>query len=440
LLTAASQTELLTLAEFDACLASLARFEPSPLLAVAVSGGSDSLALALLADRWSRERGGEICALTVDHGLRPESGIEAHTVHAWLSARSIRHEVLTWVGEKPRTGIQAAARIARYRLLSGWCRENGCLHLLTAHHREDQIETHLIRRRARSGPDGLAGMSAIREFVDCRLLRPLLGVPSARLRALLEAERQPFVSDPSNLDRTYERSRLRTAENGMPGAADRPALAETIRALGFARAALQREVDSTLGRFVTTHPAGFAVLDPAIMEAVTPAVAERALSAVVAMIGGRPYPPGRDQIVRLREVLGSGRQRGHLLGGCHFVRWRRSVLALRELARAAEPVRLTPGESVTWDRYRVSLAATAAQPFVIGYLGSCGAAHLDRLRPRPKAAILPRLLFPILPACWDEEGIAAVPYLGFRRAGIGTLPRFVLHACNPLTQAGFAVV
>lgn len=439
MLTAASRTEPLTLAEFSASLASLARFEPSPLLAIAVSGGPDSLALTLLADRWARERGGEICALTVDHQLRPESGIEAGIVHAWLSTKSIRHEVLIWSGEKPQTGIQAAARIARYRLLAGWCRENGCLHLLTAHHREDQIETHLIRRRARSGPDGLAGMSGIRELADCRLLRPLLGVPSARLRALLETERQPFISDPSNLDPTYERSRLRAADGGMPDEADGPALAETIRALGCARSARQREVGTALGRFVTTHPAGFAALDPAIIEAVPSAVAERALSAVVLTIGGGSYPPGRDQIARLRDVLGGGRRRGHSLGGCRFVRWRRTVLVLRELADAAEPLRLARGANISWDRYRVSLAA-AAQPFVIGYLGSSGVAQLNRLRPKPKEEVLPRLLFPILPACWDEDGIAAVPHLCFRRAGTGAVPQFVFHPCNPLTQAGFAVV
>ncbi len=75
----------------------------------------------------------------------------------WLAARSIRHEILVWDGEKPATRIQEAARTARYRLLGEWCRLQGCLHLLTGHHREDQVETYWLRRDARSGPDGLAG-------------------------------------------------------------------------------------------------------------------------------------------------------------------------------------------------------------------------------------------------------------------------------------------
>src|SRR5439155_7478782 len=132
--------------------------------------------------------GGEAWALTVDHRLRPESAVEAQTVAEWLAPRAIPHEVLVWADKKPASGIQEAARAARYRLLAGWCRERGCLHLLTAHHREDQAETHLIRRRAGSGVDGLAGMSAVREMAGVRLVRPLLSVPKARLVALLAAE------------------------------------------------------------------------------------------------------------------------------------------------------------------------------------------------------------------------------------------------------------
>jgi tRNA(Ile)-lysidine synthase len=158
-----STTKPLTLAEFSAALAWIGHWEHEPFLAVAVSGGADSLALTLLADRWARERGGQICALTVDHRLRPESGEEIRRLQGWLSARAIRHEILAWSGDKPVTGIQEAARAARYALLDDWCRAHGCLHLLTAHHREDQADTYLLRRRAGSGANGLAGMSAIRD-------------------------------------------------------------------------------------------------------------------------------------------------------------------------------------------------------------------------------------------------------------------------------------
>jgi tRNA(Ile)-lysidine synthase len=431
----------LTLGEFTTLLASLARFESPPLLAVGVSGGPDSLALVILADRWARERRGEVCALSVDHRLRPESGDEVRRLAAWLSARDIRHEILVWAGEKPRTGIQEAARLARYRLLSGWCREHGCLHLLTAHHRDDQIETHLIRRRAHSGPDGLAGMSAIRELADCRLLRPLLGVARDRLLALLETEGQPFITDPSNFDPAFERARLRRG-GGAPGnGVDASRLLAEIRGFGEMRAAREREQNALFARYVSLHPAGFAVLDPAVLPQTSPEIAGRLLSGITATIGGAAYPPRRERIARLREVLGGTPLRGHTLGGCRFSRWRERILVTRELANAAPPLRLRPGESIIWDRrFEIVTPRDDNRPFTIGYLGLAGAARLDLGTPQLTQAGLPRLLLPVLPAVWDEEGVAAVPHLGHRREGVAALPQIVFRPVNALTQAGFAVV
>jgi tRNA(Ile)-lysidine synthase len=441
LLTLGSATAPLSLGEFTASLASIAQFESSPFLAVAVSGGSDSLALAILADRWARERGAEICALTVDHRLRTESGDEIRQLAAWLSARAIRHEVLFWTGEKPRTGIQEAARFARYGLLGGWCRDHACLHLLTGHHRDDQIETHLIRRRAHSGPDGLAGMSTIRELTDCRLLRPLLGVARDRLVAFLEAERQPFVNDPSNLDPAFERSRLRQGDGAPIGEVDTSRLLDEIRVLGFTRAAREHERNTLLARYVSLHPAGFALFDPAMMSETSSEMAERLLSAVTATIGGASYPPRRERIARLHEALGRAGRRGHTLGGCRFIRWRERILVTRELAKAAAPLRLRPGERMIWDRrFEVIMPQTDCSPFTMGYMGLPGAPRLDRGIPQLRRPRLPPLLFPILPAVWDEDGIAAVPDLGYRREGVVGLPQVVFRPVNPLTQAGFAVV
>jgi tRNA(Ile)-lysidine synthase len=441
LLKLGSAAKPLSLGEFAASLVSLAQFEDTPFLAVAVSGGADSLALAILADRWARERGGEICALTVDHRLRPESGDEIRRLGGWLSARAIRHEVLIWTGEKPRTGIQEAARLARYRLLGGWCRDHACLHLLTGHHRDDQIETHVIRRRAHSGPDGLAGMSAIRELADCRLLRPLLSVPRDRLLAFLETERQPFISDPSNHDPAFERSRLRQADGAPAGNEGRSRMLGEIRGLGHTRTAHEHERDTLLARYVCLHPAGFALLDPAIMPETPPEMSERLLSAVTVAIGGASYPTRRERIARLRAVLGEAARRGHTVGGCRFIRWRERILVTRELAKAAPPVRLCPGERIIWDRrFEILTARGDDGTFTIGYLGLSETPRFDRCTLQPRRAWLPRLLLPILPVVWDDKGIAAVPHLGYRREGVAGLPQIVFRPITPLTQARFAVV
>lgn len=438
MLIQASPPEPLTSGEFAAALASLACFEARPFLAVAVSGGPDSLALAILADRWARERGGRICAVTVDHRLRPESGAEIDQLHGWLAARGICHEILVWSEKKPTSGIQEAARAARYSLLAEWCRKHGCPHLLTAHHREDQVETFLIRRRAGSGRDGLAGISAIREFADCQILRPLLGVPKIRLSALLEAERQPFITDPSNRNPVFERSRLRSA-GALPTGADFAALCDEMRALGRERVTHERRRDALLARAASLHPAGFAVIDPGPVLTALHEIAERLLAAVVAAIGARTYPARRRRVGRLREVLAGGR--GHTLGGCRFVIWRARILVLRELAAAEAPVQVLPGASLLWDgRFKVVLPVTASGPVMIGHLDRAGVAEYGRSALHPPRPSLPRLLYPILPAAWDEDGIVAVPQLGYLRRGAAAVPQFAFRPINRATRAAFTVV
>jgi tRNA(Ile)-lysidine synthase len=199
-------------AEFAALMARFAPFEARPHLAIAVSGGADSLALALLADAWARPHGGLVTALTVDHRLRPGSADEAAQVALWLRRRSIAQATLVRDGPGFAGDVQAEARAARYRLLEGWCEGAGVLHLLTGHHREDQAETVLLRLARGSGLDGLAGIPAVTERRDCRILRPLLAIPRARLAATLEAQGQAWVEDPSNRDPAYARVRLRQAE------------------------------------------------------------------------------------------------------------------------------------------------------------------------------------------------------------------------------------
>ena len=424
----------LTLDEFAAALDWIGGFEPRPLIAVAVSGGSDSMALTILADRWARRRGGIACGLTVDHGLRPESGVEAATVGHWLAARGIPHAVLSWEGEKPPAGVQEAARAARYRLLGAWCAARGCLHLLTAHQREDQAETYLIRRRAGSGGDGLAGIAAVRELPRLRLVRPLLGVPRARLAALLAAEGQHWLHDPSNRNPAFERARLRMR---CDAAALARALAE-VAGHAAQRIARERTLADLLARAVSLHPGGFALVEPGPIVGAGE-LGERALDRIVATIGGARYPLRRERLARLRAALAEAPARARTLGGCRFVPWRGLLLVVREPARAAPPVQLQPGGTVTWDgRFAASLPAAGGAALLLGTLGADGVVALGRAAVADRNA-LPRLVFPTLPAFRDAQGLVAVPHLGYSRQP-GVQPQLAFLPPAPLCGAGFTVV
>ena len=168
-------------------MAALGPFEPAPRLAAGVSGGADSMALALLADAWARERGGSLLALIVDHGLRATSAAEAAETAARLGGRGIAARVLTIAGLAQGPALAERARTARFHALIAACAAEGILHLLLGHHAADQAETVLIRALGGSGPAGMAGMASLVETPMVRILRPLLGTAPADLRATLIA-------------------------------------------------------------------------------------------------------------------------------------------------------------------------------------------------------------------------------------------------------------
>ncbi|HVZ00121.1 MAG TPA: tRNA lysidine(34) synthetase TilS, partial [Dongiaceae bacterium] len=228
---------------FARLIARLGPFEPKPVVAVAVSGGPDSMALALLLDEWAGHRGGRVEAISVDHGLRPESAAEAEQVGRWLAARRVtRHTILRWTGGKPEAGLQAAARAARYRLLTEHCRAEGILHLCLAHHLDDQVETRAMRAARQSGPAGLAGMSAVRDWSGVRLLRPLLGITKHALQATLVARGQDWIEDPSNRNPAFERVRWR----GQAVEADPREALPALHRAGLERARLESEAAAGL--------------------------------------------------------------------------------------------------------------------------------------------------------------------------------------------------
>ncbi len=407
-------------------MSGLGPFEDGPRIAVALSGGSDSLALALLAARWAVRQGGGAIGLTVDHGLRPEAALEARRVGAWLAARGVPHRILVWRGAKPAANLQAAARAARYRLLEAWCRQNAVLHLLIAHQREDQAETLLLRLARGSGLDGLAAMAPVSGTREVRILRPLLAVPRARLAATLAALRQDWIEDPSNQDRHHARVRVRAL---MPALADEGLTAERLAAtaalLGRARRALEGDVARLLAESVAVDPAGYALVAPAALAAAAEEVALRALARVIQTIGGAVYPPRLDRLERLyRELVREGAFAARTLGGCRILqasgRQRAGgLLVCREpaLVEAARPVEAR--ERLSWDgRYELVLTAalsSAVGAVSLGALGEAGWAALVAASPRLSDNPLPAPVRPSLPALRDLEGLLAVPHLDYGR-------------------------
>jgi tRNA(Ile)-lysidine synthase len=415
----------LTAEEFSALMAPLGPFERRPALAVAVSGGADSLALALLADAWATGRGGAARGLIVDHGLRADSAAEAELTRQRLGRRGIAASVLPLVGLAHGPALAARARAARYAALEAACAAAGILHLLLAHHAADQAETVAMRLLAGSGPAGLAAMPVLAEKEHVRLLRPLLAVPPGRLRATLRAAGEGWVEDPSNADPASLRARLRALRRDRDGIgpATRAAVAAAA-ARGRARALRERATASLLARRAQVAPEGFAVVAPG-------ALPPEALAALLRTLGGAGWVPAPGRVRALAEnlrpatlggvrVLPAGKPR---LGG-----W----LLVREASAIAPPVAAAAGAE--WDgRFRLEWTESPPHDAEIGALA--GAAGGFR-----KVSDLPAAVLQTLPAARWRGKLAAAPHVGYAVEWGVALRRVVLVPASSLADAPFLPV
>lgn len=445
---AAAAAAPLTDQDFAERMVRAAPFESAPCLAVGVSGGPDSLALTLLADRWARQRGGTVLGLTVDHGLRAEAAAEAAQVGAWLGARGIRHRILVWPGHERRGrhagGLQAAARVARRDILTTHCRSEGILHLLLAHHQDDQAETLVMRLAADSGPDGLSGMAAVIETAGLRVLRPLLDVPRARLAATLKALGQPWIEDPSNCDPRFSRTRIRALTAGSAAVA--------APALGFGRERARRDLDvaEVLARSTAIYPEGWALVASDGLAAAPPAIARRALARILMCVGGDDYAPRTDRLDALLEAIRTGGLAGgRTLAGCRLVPRRQGLVVVREAAAIAADQPVAGPGRYTWDgRFCIAVEGATVPPgTVLRALGEDGwravAAELGSRGKSLRSQVLPPARA-TLPALCDLDGVAGVPHLTYRRQGVDPdsvkVVSVYFRPRHALAGAGFANV
>jgi tRNA(Ile)-lysidine synthase len=403
--------------------------------ALAVSGGSDSTALMVLFADWLRQTGADPRAhtvLTIDHGLRAESPAEARAVADRATTLGFRHAVLVWDGPKPQTGIQAAAREARYRLMGGRMAEDGVAALLVAHTRDDQAETLLMRLARGSGLDGLSAMAPWAEMTispgtDTMLIvRPLLGMPKARLRLTLERRGIGWIEDPSNWSSTFERTRWRAAREALDalGLSDEM-LAGSVRRLQRARAALEGATDdfcSERAGAVSTDPLGFFRIDRERLRRAPEEIALRVVDRCITAAGGLREPVSLSRleplVSSLRLDVGGGSwtlARAQVTAGADVVR------VEREPGRLPLPViRLAPGPArAMWDgRFVVEIAADLEGNAEVRALGEDGLSELKRARHAVKRT--PALL--LTAAIWRDGVLLAVPPTGFwAREGLDRL-------------------
>lgn len=417
---AAAPSTSLTNDDFADLMRAAGPFPDNPRIAVGLSGGGDSMTLTALARDWIAERNGMLAALTVDHGLRAESADEARTVAVWCAGLGIPHETLVWRGAKPKQGIQAAARDARYGLLTDWCRRHDCSELLIGHTENDQAETFLLRMSRGSGIDGLAAMPLVSRLDGLRLIRPLLTVSRERVAATVDRLSLPAVTDPGNADRRYARVRLRetVAELESRGIPART-IAGAARIFGTLRAARETAIGALAEKIATVHPQGYAEVDRAGLKAADADIARGLVSVLILSVGGQDYPPRRERLDRLMEyVLGDEGFRPRTLGNC-VLGVRREYLTIRReyrTIRQIEPV--IPGRRVIWDgRFEIVFArnpGTGKSARALRALGEDGWRQIVSAADSGEIRRIPGPVRYALPSIWEGGEVVEVPHLNFR--------------------------
>ena len=406
--------------KFAASMSALGLDTPSARIAAAVSGGGDSLALTLLLNDWAIARGGNILALTVDHGLRDGSAEEAQALNATLQKRGIPHEILHWEGDKPSSHIQERARDMRYKLLAQKCAEAGFNTLAVAHNAEDQIETFWMRLAHGSGLDGLAGMAATSQKNGLRIVRPLLNFSRAELRDICTAYGAAWAEDPSNANEKFLRPRLRGFEDMLAAEGLTPQrLAQTLQKLEGARDALEAVTQKALAA-ATHHDAGYVTITPAALRHEHPEIQRRMLSQILHAVAPQEYRAGFDALEQLRADIARDSFNGCTLSGCEVFPSKSQLFFCRELAAANAPAPLQNG--MVWDgRFRVS-GYPLADSLTMGVVGEAGVSVLRKQAADAPALArqvdaLPAKILRVLAGVWQGQNLVSVPHLNWVAPG-----------------------
>jgi tRNA(Ile)-lysidine synthase len=367
----------------------------------AVSGGSDSTALLLsLKDHIAAVApAAKLVAVTVDHALRPASAAEALAVKQLCGRLGIAHRTMVWTGAKPATGIPAAAREARYRLLAEAARAEGIGMVLTGHTADDQAETVAMRRQRGSTDDGrgLAGMAPATLYDgNVWIVRLLIGTRREALRAMLRHRQIQWIDDPTNADPTFERPRVRAAI-GVDVEGFSAAIALAARA-ARERMEIGERAAALIATFATQPVPGLIRLAPEFAHPADRGAAVYALRILLATAGGAAFLPDEPRASSLFDRLAGRPFRASLSRAAIDAR-RGGIFLHREARDLPAPV----AGFTLWDRRRLITFSDIEEGLLIAPAGPAHAARLAEALEDAAPKSLLRAALGAEPALWRGD-------------------------------------
>jgi tRNA(Ile)-lysidine synthase len=351
------------LAPLEAARLFIKKIQKPTRILVAISGGSDSTGLLLALHLAIGDAGRDdilLQAVTIDHALRPEAAEEARGVAALCAQFGIVHHVRRWDEPKPKTGISAAARLARYSLIGAVAGEIHADLIVVGHTLGDQQETIAMRsaRSVREDNLGLAGMAdAVLYHGRHWIVRPFLNSTRQDIRDFLADHGQTWYDDPSNDDAKYERVRLRNLPAEVPvEVIDHARKRSELSAL--AAQLIERHTESHHQSLIKIRAEGLRE---------EPAILRYALSALASVIGGRRFAVSADSMDRVMGFVGKGQPGRVTASRVVFDRRKEGLYLVRE-NRDVPSLHISAGATGVWDE-RFEITNTSAVDVVVGGSG-----------------------------------------------------------------------
>lgn len=383
-------------------------------IAMAVSGGPDSLALVYLIKKWSKGKKIKLVALSVNHNLRAEAKEELLKVKKWMKSEQIDHHILTWDGgKKVKSNIQNNARKARYTLLTNFCKENDIETLCVGHHLEDQAETVLQRLARGSGLDGLTGMKDSTIVNTITILRPLLQFKKSELITYLQKNNKEWIVDPSNNNKKFSRVKIRklldTIEEKEQINTRLAAMAEDLqRTRSYVEYCIEKDQKEILKIF----PEGYVEINITKLFKLHEEAIYRILSKQLKIIGGKDYPP---RFVKLKQLVvrlkNNKKINASTLAGCRLeMKNTNSLIIYRELNDIEPDKIIEESTNITWDNhYTCYIKHSKKEVLNIGALGNEGLKQVKEFI----STNIPKNVLPTLPALKKVEKVVAIPHLKY---------------------------
>ncbi|MDM8335418.1 tRNA lysidine(34) synthetase TilS [Wolbachia pipientis] len=381
-------------------------------VAVAVSGGVDSITLLHLMTNWAKKRHLSFpITLTVNHGLRPESQGEAEFVVNYAKELGVKESfILNWEKQNVKGNVQSQARKARYKLLTEWCKDNDVEHLLIAHHKDDQAETFLLRLERGSGIDGLSSMDYRSIFNGVYVFRPLLNLSRSEIEKYANFHQLKWIEDRSNQDLKYRRTLYR---NLLKASDNQEILTERIclTALHMKRAAkaLTHYTKLAFNDCVNVHDFGYIEIKLSEFYKLPEEIALRLLLYSIMVISSKHYKPRYNSLIAIfNKILRKDDNVHCTLSECEIRKYRESILVIREPSKIQKVlVSLPLNGPIEWDnRFSCTILGNQKCPVTVA--------------PLKKVQKIPRFLkdhdccpevFYSLPVVLKDEKILAYPYI-----------------------------